>query len=200
MHAHCASGCCGGHAAWPCPCPTGGTERLPTAASLLDCFLQTQGALAAETDYYSGLDSATAALSEALQALTDSDGLRPEHTPLPEADLKHLEQTLQLDDATLATCDDFKQLLQLLQNEAGSLSAMAAYDTALRVGMQAGIAPVEVFIHSGNIATLKAFGVDPPPSGWLDPSLLPSALRLLGAAEIERCLTICGNQWQRLGL
>jgi len=202
MHAHCASGCCGSHAAWPCPCPVGGSERLPDAASLVSCYLQTQGGLAAEQAYYQSLASPSAALRDALQSLADDEGLRPGQIPLKSTVAKQLITALEPLADSLATCSDFTNLhAQLLQaGRPYGLEPTAAYDTALRLGMQTGLLPRCVYIHAGNGASLHALGVEAPASGWLAPNNLPDVIRSMAPHEIERCLSLCRNQWQRLSM
>jgi len=202
MHAHCASGCCGSHTAWPCPCPVNGTERLASAAALVACYEQTQGSLAAEHAYYSTLASPAEALSEALLALGDDDGLRPDHTPLAKSTVKQLVAALEPLGGTLATSDDFTELhAKLLQaGEEQGLEPTAAYDTALRFGMQTGLLPNAVFCHAGNRDALCAHGIDQPAFGWVSPSSLPDVISTLPPHEIERCFSLCRNQWQRLAM
>jgi len=196
MHAHCASGCCGSHASWPCPCPEGGTPRLGDIEQLLSCYLQSQGGLAAEQAYYSGLASAHDALSEALLALTEQHGLRPDHAPLPESAATSLIEQLHPALNELLGCADFCALHALLHST--GLPLVAAYDTALRFGMHCGISPTRILGHPGNRIALGALGVAAPEGHWVDLQAFPPLLQALTAAEIELCLSLCRYQWQAL--
>jgi len=200
MHAHCASGCCGNHAPWPCPCPSAGNPRLPDAGQLVSCFQQTQGGLAAEEAYYSSLATPGEALREALLSLTEPTGLRPIHQPLPTAAMAPLNAVLMPAIEAQATTDDIISLCDRLFQAGGALglTPVMAYDIALRLGMQRGIAPQQVFIHDGNGDTLAALGITVPVTSWFDPAHAPTVLRALPAAEIELCLCLCRSQWQWL--
>lgn len=202
MHAHCASGCCGSHAAWPCPCPAGGSDRLADAVALTACYLHTQGGLAAEQAYYATLDTPATALREALLALADDAGLRPGPVPLPESTVNRLITALAPLAETLAACSDFADLhAQLLQvGQEHGLEPTAAYDTALRFGMHTGLTPAFIYCHAGNAEAVRAIGLEPPAAGWLDPHSLPAPIRALEPSAAEHCLSLCRNQWQRLAL
>jgi hypothetical protein len=159
-----------------------------------------QGSLAAEAAFYSQLATPTAALHEALHALADDIGLRPEHSTLPEDVADQLTTLLLPTVPLLAALTDFTTAHRtLLQYGApGGLTPLTAYDTALRFGMNTGLKPNQIFIHDGNRDSIVALHLTPPDSSWLDQAELPAALQDMTAAEAELCLSLCTCQWQWL--
>ena len=73
---------------------------------------------------------------------------------------------------------------------------LTIYDTALRIGVNLGLWPTRVYLHSGTRVGARALGLN-----WraphIEPDDCPAELQLLRPHEIEDCLCIFKDRFVR---
>jgi hypothetical protein len=161
---------------------------------VISCFQQRQAGLYAEHAYYATLPILQDAVINAVQALGEENGLRPNcQSELSQTQLDAFQQKLVGSVNKLATCQRFEDLHQTVADaiDDEALTETALYDTTLRIALHIGNLPKRIKIHNGNRAAITPLCGAPADSNWLDLSELPPVFQQLSAAEAELCLSIC---------
>jgi hypothetical protein len=205
MDMDCSSGGCGSDChAPPCPCPTGGNPEIDSADKVLSCYVNSQHALNVEKNYYENVDSLSAVLSDAAQALDDENEAYDPRAPhvVPPKAIKQAEKNLLACEDKIAACADFAALSVIVKDAIGELDGLdptLLYATTLRIAMYLQKMPVNVQLPPPAFEGLNA--IVPVEDGVTEVSkeVLPSGLQQFPSEEITQFLTTCGNQlcWLR---
>jgi hypothetical protein len=161
---------------------------------VVGCFQSLQAGLYAEQAYYTSLPALQDAVIDAVQALGEENGLRPNSQPeLTESQLDELQRQLVASVDNISSNQRFSDLYTLIVDAANdkTIPETALYDTALRIALHTGTLPEQVIIHDDNRAAITALCGDQDENGWLNLSDLPIMFQQLSAAEAELCLSIC---------
>ena len=193
----CSSGC-GGHVV-PCPCPETGNPEIDSLEKVLNCFWQNHQGLAVERDYYESLDSFSVALDEAAQALGDENLGYDLPDRIPDTVLEDARGKLMQAEDVLADCADFDSLHQSVLQIIGSLEGVTpalVYLTALRIGLQAGLHPINIYLDAGAREGSAAFVTLRADQLLLSRDQLPRIFQHpdLTTEDVQSCLTICKHQ------
>ncbi len=197
----CSSGC-GGHVI-NCPCPEDGNPEIDSLEKIVNCFWQNHQDLAVERDYYESLESLTAAIDEAAQALGDENLGYDQPDRIAEAVLQEARQKLLEAEDELASCGDFDALHQSILQLVGQLRNVTpalVYLTALRIGLQSGLHPTKIYLDAGARKGCEALVALDAGQRLLSRDQLPRIFQHpdLTTEDVQSCLTICKYQlhWQ----
>ncbi len=190
----CAGSCCSSKPI--CPCRFDQNPEVSSLSLIVACFQQRQAGLYAEQAYYASLSSLHDAVVDAVQALDEENGLRPNRPALTLPQIYDLQQKLVTAIDKLADTREFSDLYAQIVAASGGidLPETVFYDTALRIALYTGRLPEKVKIHADNLQAITALSDTLNDKDWLDCTKLPLPLQQLSATEIELCLSICRDK------
>lgn len=201
----CSSGCSSGCSTRVvCPCPVQGNPSIDSLEKLINCYWQNHQQLSVEEAWYGNLESPERAVYEAALALAD-ENVDLDHVPdrIPLTELATAKQRLHASLDEITSADEFDALLSVVReclNDLHSISPELVFLTALRIGMQAGIAPERIYLTDDvrDGAALFVDLNDQPAS--IERSVLPRIFQHpdVPAAVVQGCLAMCRNQLLRL--
>jgi len=121
----------------------------------------------------------------------DERGKRhPHQRRIPGLLLKHFAQGLARRENAIRRCEDFAQLIAVVESVAATIwknARLTVYDTAHRIGIFRHIAPDFVYIHAGTREGAVALGFSPRVP-FVVPADFPKEFRRLKPHELEDCL------------
>lgn len=193
----CSSGC-GSHVV-ACPCPENGNPEIDSLEKIVSCFWQNHQELAVERDYYETLETLTAAIDEAAQALGDENLGYDRPDTLADDVLQLARKRLLQVEENLSVCDDFDSLHQAVAGAVGDLDGITSsmvYLTAFRIGLQAGLHPDKIYLQAGARPGSSALVELETDQLLLTRDQLPRIFQHpeLTTEDVQACLTICKNQ------
>ncbi|PLX99865.1 MAG: hypothetical protein C0624_13130 [Desulfuromonas sp.] len=197
----CSSGC---STTLPCPCPAQGNPAIDSLEKLINCYWQNHQQLSVEETWYGSLGSLELAINEAALALAD-ENVDLDHVPdrIPLTELATAKHRLLEVGHDMASAADFEVLFGLVRDALEGLAGISqelVFMTALRIGMQAGLAPQQIYLHD-DVRDGAAILVEIEDSlATLERSQLPVIFQHpdLPSAVVQGCLSRCRHQLQWL--
>lgn len=182
---------------------TARNRLLSFAAIVADYIANRQQDAVAERRYYATLPTLRDAVREAaLCRYWSNEDKRYKRHPhqfrIAKKALKTAARKLRAKVDFISKSSSFENLHSLIRDHIGiikGIGPLTVYDVAHRIGAYLNLSPKLIYLHAGTLTGAKAFKLR---GECISPAMLPAPFRRLSAAEIEDCLCVYKDRFQRI--